>query len=191
MKIKKFSKKISLNEDFLNNSLNKKVAINNNYLNNYQKNKFKNIFLNNKNPTLTISSNNTFQNKKFMMSKSIGNISKIRPKNINTQKNNPYMNFNKNNYKTNINANSILSKINTNKKYHNTISNTKNNISIRNKLYPKKNKNFINFVDRNKIRNIGLISLKLFDDYLQENNISLRNNQKKKLYLLKKRNYFI
>ena len=93
------------------------------------------------------------------------------------------MSFNKNNYKTNINTNSILSKINTNKKYHNTISNTKNNISIRNKLYPKKNKNFINFVDRNKIRNIGLISLKLFDDYLQENNISLRNNQKKKNFI--------
>ena len=160
-------------------------------MNNYQKNKFKNIFLNNKNPTLTISSNNTFQNKKFMMSKSIGNISKIRPKNINTQKNNPYMSFNKNNYKTNINTNSILSKINTNKKYHNTISNTKNNISIRNKLYPKKNKNFINFVDRNKIRNIGLISLKLFDDYLQENNISLRNNQKKTLSAKKKKLFYI
>ena len=39
-----------------------------------------------------------------MMSKSIVNIFNIRPKNINTQKNNPYMNFNKNNYKTNINS---------------------------------------------------------------------------------------
>ena len=43
-------------------------------------------------------------------------------------------------------------------------------------LYPKKNKNYINFVDRNKIRNINLTSLAIFNQYLAENKMSVQEN---------------
>ena len=43
-------------------------------------------------------------------------------------------------------------------------------------LYPKKNKNYINFVDRNKIRNIKLTTLNIFHQYLNEKSISPKEN---------------
>ena len=196
MKIKKYLKNISKDNEYLSGNTNSKNIIINNknnnhhylYMNSYKNKIKKNNFLyNNIKPTLTISSfNNTTPNKKFFLSKSNGN--KIQNKNMCSQEKNPFI------HKTN----SLLSKINSqfnsisinNKNHnhnHNTISNINNKMSLRNKIFPKKNKNFINFVDRNKIRNINLVSLKLFDDYLKENNASLIINEKKKTLSPKKR----
>lgn len=60
-------------------------------------------------------------------------------------------------------SNSSISKRNT---HMNTIST--HNKSSNSKYLPKKNTNYINFMDRNKIRNIDLISMKLFDDYVED-----------------------
>ena len=46
-------------------------------------------------------------------------------------------------------------------------------------LFPKKNKNYINFVDRNKIRNIKLNSLNIFKQYLNDNIITNKENNLK------------
>ncbi len=78
-------------------------------------------------------------------------------------------------------------KINKNNSINNNLNTAKSKISNRKNehLYPKKNKNYINFVDRNKIRNIKLTSLNILNQYLgDENDISsenkIENNKNKK-----------
>ena len=46
-------------------------------------------------------------------------------------------------------------------------------------LFPKKNKNYINFVDRNKIRNIKLNSLNIFKQYFDDNLITKKKDNLK------------
>jgi len=76
---------------------------------------------------------------------------------------------------SNINTISIHNKSNRMK----TIDNSSSNI----KYLPKKNTNYINFVDRNKIRNIDLISMKLFDDYVEDLKMSRSNSKSNNLGL--------
>ena len=92
-----------------------------------------------------------------------------------------------------IKANNLFNSLSNNSKTINCndskYSQTKNKFH----LFPKKNKNFINFLDRNKIRNINLTSLTIFSQYLNEkilshqedtlksrrfSNINLGNNSK-------------
>ena len=141
------------------------------------------LILKNIKSSLIISPKNTFSNKRILFSK--------------TGKNIPgYMNFkkkyspiitpnpnNKNYYSSNYNLskmNTQLSSIKINKHHYNSKINKNFKTFSGSKIFPKQNKNYINFVDRNKIRNLGLVSLRLFDDYLDENNITLLTNNSKK-----------
>ena len=174
MNLKKFSWKMSFNQNNNNEEekTNKILSMNSSAKMNIKSN----FITKNIKPSLNISLNNTVQNsisKSRMQSSKLNNLkTQLSPKIY------PFINFN--NY---CSTNTRLSNKNT---QFNSLS-TKNSLTItyntpsNKKLYPKKNKNHINFVDRNKIRNIGLISLKLFDNYLEENNISfITNNSKKK-----------
>ena len=131
---------------------------------------------------LNITPNKLFQNKnKFISEPTKNSLKHIFPKNYPSITNfNNYLSNNSNFAKTKTHFNTInVSK----KKYFNLKKrkfNTNNTNSISNKLFPTKNTNFINFVDRNKIRSIKLISLNLFDDYLAEKTISLINKNNKK-----------
>ena len=57
-----------------------------------------------------------------------------------------------------------------NKNFTKTINskNSENSHAANKYLFPKKNKNYINFLDRNKIRNIKLTSLNIFNQYIDE-----------------------
>ena len=77
-------------------------------------------------------------------------------------------------------------KINTlfnslNKNFTKTINskNSENSHAANKYLFPKKNKNYINFLDRNKIRNIKLTSLNIFNQYIDEKVMSLQENNLK------------
>ena len=80
------------------------------------------------------------------------------------------MNFSSFKTKTSFNSlNGITNTINYNdSKYSKTL--------YKFNLYPKKNKNYINFLDRNKIRNIKLTTLNIFHQYLNEKSNSPKRN---------------
>ena len=89
---------------------------------------------------------------------------------LNTIKNRRIMNFSSFKTKTSFNSlNGITNTINYNdSKYSKTLNKFN--------LYPKKNKNYINFLDRNKIRNIKLTTLNIFHQYLNEKSNSPKRN---------------
>ena len=89
---------------------------------------------------------------------------------LNTIKNRRIMNFSSFKTKTSFNSlNGITNTINYNdSKYSKTL--------YKFNLYPKKNKNYINFLDRNKIRNIKLTALNIFHQYLNEKSNSPKRN---------------
>ena len=89
---------------------------------------------------------------------------------LNTIKNRRIMNFSSFKTKTSFNSlNGITNTINYNdSKYSKTL--------YKFNLYPKKNKNYINFLDRNKIRNIKLTTLNIFHQYLNEKSNSPKRN---------------
>ena len=89
---------------------------------------------------------------------------------LNAIKNRRIMNFSSFKTKTSFNSlNGITNTINYNdSKYSKTLNKFN--------LYPKKNKNYINFLDRNKIRNIKLTTLNIFHQYLNEKSNSPKRN---------------
>ena len=72
----------------------------------------------------------------------------------------------------------VLDTLNNNNK---TLNNNKSKESekVDKYLYPKKNKNYINFLDRNKIRNIKLTNLNIFKEYLNEKVMSSQEHNLK------------
>ena len=133
-----------------------------------------------KNPILSISIKNNNEKINKIESNSKGlktpNNTRVRSLNLYNSINNDYCLANSNISKNNIHLNS--------KTIHNKTP--KLNLKIfsdiysknKNKGFFKKKKNYINYIDRNKIRNIDLISMKLFDDYVDEKNSknSSKNN---------------
>ena len=178
----KYSTILEINtyEDKKNNKNNYK-PFNNNTINIKTKSLSK-FFLNNK-KTLFIPSN---YNKN---EKTLASTLDIKSSRINKNKNHfsntiyPYISHT-NHYSTNSSISKKHSNINT-ISIHNksnrmkTIDNSSSNI----KYLPKKNTNYINFVDRNKIRNIDLISMKLFDDYVEDLKMSRSNSKSNNLGL--------
>ena len=151
-----------------------------------KKKNIRNFILKKTRPALILSPKNTFQREKMFFSES-----NKKAQNQHSPKKYPAIKLFKNGY---ISNNSSLSKLKTqlnsitiSQKNYRTIKTTN---SPDYKLFPKKNTNFINFVDRNKIRNIGLISLNLFDDYLEEKNVSINKDEKKKAYKKKDTNLY-
>ena len=125
-------------------------------------------------PSLTLSPNKAFQKKLILFSETRKKPYSLKEYPSIYNKNLYSINSSFSKKKTQLNT---TNSINISKKSHTIKSNNSPN-----KIFLKKNRNYINFVDRNKIRNIGLISLKLFDDYLDEKTISLKgNNQKSNL----------
>lgn len=171
---------INTYEDKKNNKSNYK-PFNNNTINIKTKSLSK-FFLNNK-KTLFIPSNYN-KNEKTLASTLDIKSSRIK-KNKNHFSNTiyPYISHT-NHYSTNSSISKKHSNINT-ISIHNksnrmkTIDNSSSNI----KYLPKKNTNYINFVDRNKIRNIDLISMKLFDDYVEDLKMSRSNSKSNNLGL--------
>ena len=133
-----------------------------------------------KNPVLSITIKNNNEKVYKIESASKGlktpNNTRVRSLNLYNSINNDFCLTNSNISKNNTHLNS--------KTIHNKIP--KLNLKIFSDIYSKnkykdpfkKKKNFINYIDRNKIRNIDLISMKLFDDYVDEKNSknSSKNN---------------
>lgn len=176
---KKYSSifEIKTYEDKKNNKNNLKPFINNTI--NIKTKSLSKFFLNNK-KSLIIPSNNN-KNEKALGSTLDIKSSRIK-KNRNYFSNTIYPYISHTNH---YSSNSSISKKNT---QLNTIS--INNKSSNSKYLPKKNTNYINFVDRNKIRNIDLITLRLFDDYVEDLKMP-RNNSNKNSLSLKRRDTFI
>lgn len=135
-----------------------------------------------KNPILSISIKNNNNEKKYRLESAVSkefktpNNVRVRRLNLYNSINNDYCSSNSNISKRNVHLNS--------KTIHNKTP--KLNLKIFSDTYSKskykdpfkKKKNYINYIDRNKIRNIDLISMKLFDDYVEEKNSknSSKNN---------------
>ena len=150
----------------------------------------KKFILTKKTTPLILTPKNTVERKKMFMTEQ--NKKKL---NHHSQKNYPTITHNSNNlYITNSSMSKLKTQINTINDSQNNYKTIKtsnyNNSSSKSKFFPKKNTNFINFVDRNKIRNIGLISLKLFDDYIDEKSLSFRKNTKKSTDKKKENNLY-
>ena len=150
----------------------------------------KKFILTKKTTPLILTPKNTAERKKMFMTEQ--NKKKL---NQHSQKNYPTITHNSNNfYITNSSMSKLKTQINTINDSQNNYKTIKtsnyNNSSNKSKFFPKKNTNFINFVDRNKIRNIGLISLKLFDDYIDEKSLSFRKNSKKSTDKKKENNLY-
>ena len=150
----------------------------------------KKFILTKKTTPLILTPKNTVERKKMFMTEQ--NKKKL---NQHSQKNYPTITHNSNNfYITNSSMSKLKTQINTINDSQNNYKTIKtsnyNNSSSKSKFFPKKNTNFINFVDRNKIRNIGLISLKLFDDYIDEKSLSFRKNTKKSTDKKKENNLY-
>ncbi len=150
----------------------------------------KKFILTKKTTPLILTPKNTVERKKMFMTEQ--NKKKL---NQHSQKNYPTLTHNSNNfYITNSSMSKLKTQINTINDSQNNYKTIKtsnyNNSSSKSKYFPKKNTNFINFVDRNKIRNIGLISLKLFDDYIDEKSLSFRKNTKKSTDKKKENNLY-
>jgi len=178
----KYSTILEINtyEDKKNNKNNYK-PFNNNTINIKTKSLSK-FFLNNK-KTLFIPSNYNKNDKTLASTLDIKSSRIKKNKNHFSNTIYPYISHT-NHYSTNSSISKKHSNINT-ISIHNksnrmkTIDNSSSNI----KYLPKKNTNYINFVDRNKIRNIDLISMKLFDDYVEDLKMSRSNSKSNNLGL--------
>ena len=85
-----------------------------------------------------------------------------KAKTLFVNKNKRILKFNSKKFDSDFNSFDNKTKtINNNDSIYSKYSQTKNKFH----LYPKKNKNYINFLDRNKIRNIKLTSLNIFNQY--------------------------
>ena len=182
----KYSTILEINtyEDKKNNKNNYK-PFNNNTINIKTKSLSK-FFLNNK-KSLFIPSN---YNKNEKTLASTLDIKSSRSKKSKNHMIYPYISHG-NHYSNNSSISKKQSQLNTisihNKSHKmNTIDNSSSN----SKYLPKKNTNYINFVDRNKIRNTDLISMKLFDDYVEDLKMS-RSNSKSNNLGLKRRDTFL
>ena len=182
----KYSTILEINtyEDKKNNKNNYK-PFNNNTINIKTKSLSK-FFLNNK-KSLFIPSNNN-KNEKTLASTL--DIKSSRSKKSKNHMIYPYISHG-NHYSNNSSISKKQSQLNT-ISIHNKSNKMKtiDNSSSNSKYLPKKNTNYINFVDRNKIRNTDLISMKLFDDYVEDLKMS-RSNSKSNNLGLKRRDTFI
>ena len=175
---------INTYEDKKNNKNNYK-PFNNNTINIKTKSLSK-FFLNNK-KSLFIPSNNN-KNEKTLASTL--DIKSSRSKKSKNHMIYPYISHG-NHYSNNSSISKKQSQLNT-ISIHNKSNKMKtiDNSSSNSKYLPKKNTNYINFVDRNKIRNTDLISMKLFDDYVEDLKMS-RSNSKSNNLGLKRRDTFL
>ena len=182
----KYSTILEINtyEDKKNNKNNYK-PFNNNTINIKTKSLSK-FFLNNK-KSLFIPSNNN-KNEKTLASTL--DIKSSRSKKSKNHMIYPYISHG-NHYSNNSSISKKQSQLNT-ISIHNKSNKMKtiDNSSSNSKYLPKKNTNYINFVDRNKIRNTDLISMKLFDDYVEDLKMS-RSNSKSNNLGLKRRDTFL
>ena len=182
----KYSTILEINtyEDKKNNKNNYK-PFNNNTINIKTKSLSK-FFLNNK-KSLFIPSNNNKNEKTLASTLEIKSSRSKKSKNHMIY---PYINHG-NNYSNNSSISKKQSQLNT-ISIHNKSNKMKtiDNSSSNSKYLPKKNTNYINFVDRNKIRNTDLISMKLFDDYVEDLKMS-RSNSKSNNLGLKRRDTFL
>ena len=182
----KYSTILEINtyEDKKNNKNNYK-PFNNNTINIKTKSLSK-FFLNNK-KSLFIPSNNN-KNEKTLVSTL--DIKSSRSKKSKNHMIYPYISHG-NHYSNNSSISKKQSQLNT-ISIHNKSNKMKtiDNSSSNSKYLPKKNTNYINFVDRNKIRNTDLISMKLFDDYVEDLKMS-RSNSKSNNLGLKRRDTFL
>ena len=182
----KYSTILEINtyEDKKNNKNNYK-PFNNNTINIKTKSLSK-FFLNSK-KSLFIPSNNN-KNEKTLASTL--DIKSSRSKKSKNHMIYPYISHG-NHYSNNSSISKKQSQLNT-ISIHNKSNKMKtiDNSSSNSKYLPKKNTNYINFVDRNKIRNIDLISMKLFDDYVEDLKMS-RSNSKSNNLGLKRRDTFL
>ena len=178
---------INTYEDKKNNKNNYKPFTNNTI--NIKTKSLSKFFLNNKKSLFIPSNNNKNE-------KTLASTLDIKSSRIKNSKNHfsktiyPYISHT-NHYSSNSSIskkNIQLNTISIHSKSHKM--NTIDNYSHNNKYLPKKNTNYINFVDRNKIRNIDLISMKLFDDYVEDLKMS-RNNSKNNNLGIKRRDTFI
>ena len=169
----KYSTILEINtyEDKKNNKNNYK-PFNNNTINIKTKSLSK-FFLNNK-KSLFIPSNNN-KNEKTLASTL--DIKSSRSKKSKNHMIYPYISHG-NHYSNNSSISKKQSQLNT-ISIHNKSNKMKtiDNSSSNSKYLPKKNTNYINFVDRNKIRNTDLISMKLFDDYVEDLKMSRSNSK--------------
>ena len=182
----KYSTILEINtyEDKKNNKNNYK-PFNNNTINIKTKSLSK-FFLNSK-KSLFIPSNNN-KNEKTLASTL--DIKSSRSKKSKNHMIYPYISHG-NHYSNNSSISKKQSQLNT-ISIHNKSNKMKtiDNSSSNSKYLPKKNTNYINFVDRNKIRNTDLISMKLFDDYVEDLKMS-RSNSKSNNLGLKRRDTFL
>ena len=185
----KYSTILEINtyEDKKNNKNNYK-PFNNNTINIKTKSLSK-FFLNNK-KSLFIPSNNNKNEKTLASTLDIKSSRSKKSKNHFPNMIYPYISH-ANHYSNNSSISKKQSQLNT-ISIHNKSNKMKtiDNSSSNSKYLPKKNTNYINFVDRNKIRNIDLISMKLFDDYVEDLKMS-RSNSKSNNLGLKRRDTFL
>ena len=112
-------------------------------------------------------------NNKLLLSNIENQKNEQNAKTLNAIKNRKMMKFTSNKIYTPFNsADNNTKTINYNESLYSKNSKKINKF----KFYPKKNKNYINFVDRNKIRNIKMTSLNIFNQYLKEKIISSPEN---------------
>ena len=138
-----------------------------------------------KNPILSISIKNN--NEKIYKIESVSKGLKT-PNNTRVRRLNLYNSINKDYCLTNSNISKNNVHLNSKTIYNKT---PKLNLKIfsdidskgKYKDLFKKKKNYINYIDRNKIRNIDLISMKLFDDYVDEKNS--KNSSKNNSFYIK------
>ena len=178
---------INTYEDKKNNKNNYK-PFNNNTINIKTKSLSK-FFLNNK-KSLFIPSNNNKNEKTLASTLDIKSSRSKKNKNHFPNMIYPYISHT-NHYSNNSSISKKQSQLNT-ISIHNKSNKMKtiDNSSSNSKYLPKKNTNYINFVDRNKIRNTDLISMKLFDDYVEDLKMS-RSNSKSNNLGLKRRDTFL
>ena len=185
----KYSTILEINtyEDKKNNKNNYK-PFNNNTINIKTKSLSK-FFLNNK-KSLFIPSNNNKNEKTLASTLDIKSSRSKKSKNHFPNMIYPYISH-ANHYSNNSSISKKQSQLNT-ISIHNKSNKMKtiDNSSSNSKYLPKKNTNYINFVDRNKIRNTDLISMKLFDDYVEDLKMS-RSNSKSNNLGLKRRDTFL
>ena len=185
----KYSTILEINtyEDKKNNKNNYK-PFNNNTINIKTKSLSK-FFLNNK-KSLFIPSNNNKNEKTLASTLDIKSSRSKKNKNHFPNMIYPYISH-ANHYSNNSSISKKQSQLNT-ISIHNKSNKMKtiDNSSSNSKYLPKKNTNYINFVDRNKIRNTDLISMKLFDDYVEDLKMS-RSNSKSNNLGLKRRDTFL
>ena len=185
----KYSTILEINtyEDKKNNKNNYK-PFNNNTINIKTKSLSK-FFLNNK-KSLFIPSNNNKNEKTLASTLDLKSSRSKKSKNHFPNMIYPYISH-ANHYSNNSSISKKQSQLNT-ISIHNKSNKMKtiDNSSSNSKYLPKKNTNYINFVDRNKIRNTDLISMKLFDDYVEDLKMS-RSNSKSNNLGLKRRDTFL